>query len=67
MHNQGRWLIHHKPIGRLVDHRKIHHNLQAHPTKSHQPTPRRNLLLSHGSMHLRQKNARNPRLRISGI
>lgn len=67
MHNQGRWLIHHKPVGRLVDHRKIHDNLQAHPTKSHQPTPRRNLLLPHGSMHLRQKNARNPRLRISGI
>lgn len=67
MHNQGRWLIHHKPVGRLVDHRKIHHNLQAHPTKSHQPAPPRNLLLPHASMLLRQKNARNPHLRISGI
>ena len=53
MHNQGRWLIHHKPVDRLVDHRKIHHNLQAHPTKSHHPQATSNPLL-HARCHIDQ-------------
>ncbi len=61
MHNQGRWLVDHKPVGRLIDHRKIHHHLQAHSTKSHQPTPPRNLLLPHGTTQL-QKKCQKPAL-----
>ena len=45
VHNQGRRLVHHKPVSRLVDHRKIHHNLQTHPTKSHHARETRNPLL----------------------
>ena len=37
MHNQWRRLVDHKPVGRLVDHRKIHDNLQAHPPNSQHP------------------------------
>jgi hypothetical protein len=45
VHNQGRRLVNHKPVSRLVDHRKIHHNLQTHPTKSHHARETRNPLL----------------------
>ena len=64
VHDQGRRLIYHKPIDRLVDHRKINHDLQAHPTKSHQPTPPRNLLL-HAWVHMHQSILGHMRKRVA--
>ncbi len=65
VHNQRSRLVDHKPVGRFVDHRKIRHNLQAHPAKSHQPIEPRNLFLFDATFS--QKNTRDPPWRISGI